>query len=119
MANKFENLNKVGSRGKCMEDLRDVFWSMFEMFEVIGVLAVQRLAIKSAHRSTLRCVVSQQCKQLEKTHFLVVLSNPVQLSVVRCKVVCSCSVHVETGNTTAGPGAGGHRSPVSSSLEDC
>ena len=30
VANKFENLNKVGSRGKCMEDLRDVFWSMFE-----------------------------------------------------------------------------------------
>ena len=64
VANKFENLNKVGSRGKCMEDLRDVFWSMFEI-EVIGGLLVQRLAIKSAHRSTLRCVVSQQCKQLE------------------------------------------------------
>lgn len=31
VANKFENLNKVGSRGKCMEDLRDVFWSMFEI----------------------------------------------------------------------------------------
>lgn len=73
VANKFENLNKVGSRGKCMEDLRDVFWSMFEMFEVIGVLAVQRLAnsqilfscplsgLTGAHKVR---VVSQRSSQL-------------------------------------------------------
>jgi hypothetical protein len=96
VANKFENLNKVGSRGKCMEDLRDVFWSMFEMFEVIGVLAVQRLAIKSAHRSTLRGV-AQQCKQLE--------TDP-----------RPCGHMSRLATRGAG---GGHIDPVSSSLEDC
>jgi hypothetical protein len=83
VANKFENLNKVGSRGKCMEDLRDVFWSMFEIFEVIGVLAVQRLAMKSAHRSTLRGV-AQQCKQLETDP--LPCGTLKSCSAVRCQV---------------------------------
>jgi hypothetical protein len=53
-------------------------------FEVIGVLLVQRLAIKSAHRSTLRCVVSQQCKQLETDP--LPCGTLKSCSAVRCQV---------------------------------